>query len=260
MSPAPSAKWSSAIPVGFATPYKTKANGCHDAEGGDFLTPVAKASWCCTSPGDFQSLSQERLCNSGESVSGAKHFSIGDRPDEGSKHFSIGDRPDESSNVISNDPSHQLGEVARSLETAAAALRNVASPGFSLEATASYLDGISKSRLLQSPWRDSWGADDASNICIRTKSSSERCQSRLSDEALSHTRDDAPLERLARENEALRGALGNAVRKLAELEGEKERFMSEDVFDLVNSLCRDSTGGAPDSQVLYGLSEDCIKK
>jgi hypothetical protein len=51
-------------------------------------------------------------------------------------------------------------------------------------------------------------------------------------------------DRLTRENTALRGALGDAVRRLAELEGEKERFISEDVFDLVNSLCRDSTGGS----------------
>lgn len=49
---------------------------------------------------------------------------------------------------------------------------------------------------------------------------------------------DVPVDRLTRENEVLRGALGDAVRRLSELEGEKERFMSEDVFDLVNSLCR----------------------
>jgi len=43
---------------------------------------------------------------------------------------------------------------------------------------------------------------------------------------------------LSKENEALRAALSDAMKQIGELEGEKERFMSEDVFDLVNSLCR----------------------
>jgi len=50
--------------------------------------------------------------------------------------------------------------------------------------------------------------------------------------------------RLTRENEALRGALGQAVRRLSELEGEQERFLAEGVFDLVNSICG-SAAGAP---------------
>jgi len=43
---------------------------------------------------------------------------------------------------------------------------------------------------------------------------------------------------LARENRALKGALNNAVKRLSELEGEQECFLSEGVFDLVNSPCR----------------------
>merc|ERR1719499_2062578 len=53
----------------------------------------------------------------------------------------------------------------------------------------------------------------------------------------------ASISRLSRENEQLRGALGDVVRRLKELEGEQERFMSEDVYDFVNSLCR--TEGLP---------------
>jgi len=49
--------------------------------------------------------------------------------------------------------------------------------------------------------------------------------------------------RLARENEALRGALGQAVKRLSQLEGEQERFLAETVFDLVNSLCCSSGAG-----------------
>ena len=52
--------------------------------------------------------------------------------------------------------------------------------------------------------------------------------------------------RLTRENEALRGALGQAVRRLSELEGEQEHFLAEGVFELVNSLCG-SGAGAPAS-------------
>jgi len=52
--------------------------------------------------------------------------------------------------------------------------------------------------------------------------------------------EEACVARLSRENEALRGALGDAVRRLSELEGQQERFMSEDVFDLVNCICRES--------------------
>jgi len=46
---------------------------------------------------------------------------------------------------------------------------------------------------------------------------------------------------LALENRALKGALNNAVKRLSELEGEQECFMSEGVFDLVNSICRDGS-------------------
>jgi len=51
-----------------------------------------------------------------------------------------------------------------------------------------------------------------------------------------------PVLRLSQENEALRGALGQAMKRLSELEGEQERFLAEGVFDLVNSLC-----GSPDA-------------
>jgi len=40
-----------------------------------------------------------------------------------------------------------------------------------------------------------------------------------------------------RENEALRLALGAAVKRVSQLEGEQEHFLSEGMFDLVNSLC-----------------------
>lgn len=42
---------------------------------------------------------------------------------------------------------------------------------------------------------------------------------------------------LRMENEALRDALGECLRKLSALEGERELFLEEGVFDLVNSLC-----------------------
>jgi len=51
-------------------------------------------------------------------------------------------------------------------------------------------------------------------------------------------------EELVRYNEALKRALGVAVRKLAQLEGENERFLAEDVFDLVNSLCGSGSGAS----------------
>lgn len=249
-SPAPSAKWSPAIPVDFTSPYKMNKSGHYEAEADNFSTPVAKDAWYWPSPCRNLIRSEERHCAS-DGVSGTKHFSIGDQP---AKHFSIGDQPDDNAQVVSDDRSRQLSEVARSLETAAAALRNVVSPGFNVEGTASLLSGLSKSRLLQSPWRDSRCVDDVSKVTLAKGSCTpsvaaypNMCQCRPSDEASSCKHDDEPLARLARENEALRGALGDAVRKLTELEGEKERFLSEDVFDLVNSLCRDSTGGAPES-------------
>jgi len=239
-SPAPSAKWSSAIPVDFTSPYKMNKSGHYEAEADNFSTPVAKDAWYWPSPCRNLIRSEERHCAS-DGVSGAKHFSIGDQPDDNAQ-------------VVSDDRSRQLSEVARSLETAAAALRNVVSPDFNVEGTASLLSGLSQSRLLQSPWRDSRCVDDVSKVTLAKGSCTpsvaaypNMCQCRPSDEASSCKLDDEPLERLARENEALRGALGDAVRKLTELEGEKERFLSEDVFDLVNSLCRDSTGGAPES-------------
>eukprot|EP00930_Biecheleria_cincta_P043788 TRINITY_DN3005_c0_g1_i1.p1 TRINITY_DN3005_c0_g1~~TRINITY_DN3005_c0_g1_i1.p1 ORF type:complete len:415 (-),score=38.92 TRINITY_DN3005_c0_g1_i1:365-1579(-) len=43
---------------------------------------------------------------------------------------------------------------------------------------------------------------------------------------------------LRMENDALREALGECVRKLSALEGERELFLEEGVFDLVNSLCK----------------------
>lgn len=42
---------------------------------------------------------------------------------------------------------------------------------------------------------------------------------------------------LGRENAALRGALSKAVRRLEALEAEREAFLAEGAFDLVNSLC-----------------------
>mmetsp|Transcript_93488 Transcript_93488/g.166331 ORF Transcript_93488/g.166331 Transcript_93488/m.166331 type:complete len:352 (+) Transcript_93488:100-1155(+) len=44
--------------------------------------------------------------------------------------------------------------------------------------------------------------------------------------------------RLRLENEALRTALLECVQRMAELEGEREMFLAEGVFDLVNSLCK----------------------
>jgi len=62
------------------------------------------------------------------------------------------------------------------------------------------------------------------------------------EESSSCTGCDPPLTpeaALAKENEVLRTALGDAKRRLKELEGEEEGFMCEGAFDLVNSLCRD---------------------
>jgi len=53
-----------------------------------------------------------------------------------------------------------------------------------------------------------------------------------------------PDAHLRGENEALRGALGNAAQRLAELECERELFLSEGVFDFVNTLCREQSAAS----------------
>ena len=50
------------------------------------------------------------------------------------------------------------------------------------------------------------------------------------------------------ENEALRSALGECWKRLKDLEAEREGFISEGIFDLVNSLCHGVKAGAGGEQ------------
>lgn len=69
--------------------------------------------------------------------------------------------------------------------------------------------------------------------------------------------DASPVRRLSAENQSLRATLSSMVKHISELEGEQERFMSEGIFDVVNSVCRDTKSGEittvstdPDSDTL----------
>lgn len=137
------------------------------------------------------------------------------------EHFSIADRPP----LDPKAREERYQEVARSLEIAACAIRQVISHGGAFtkdglpQANASSLS--SAPQLASSPAATSLGGQEVSSDC--------------QDKQVS-------VARLSRENEVLRGALGDAMRRLKELEGEQERFLSEGVFDLVNSLCRSGAG------------------
>lgn len=173
------------------------------------------------------------------------------------------------------DRALHLCEIAKSLETAANALRQAVGQGVdsleqsSDESASSFSEGCSllggkpNAYSCGDTWTDtsiheSMQESSHPSGCTSTSSALQNLLSNLprrleATATALHARNEVhgpgSLRKatLSRENELLRGALGDAARRLAELEGEKERFLSEDVFDLVNSLCRSEL---PDDSVL----------
>lgn len=162
----------------------------------------------------------------------------------------------------------QLKDVARSLETAALALHQVIGhsadvKGFGQAVTAFKENlNLSIGSSVNGPITDLKelkGCDLASKL-LKAAASPENMESdsqvmpadpKLAcKNNLSMPNASGSLQELASENATLRDALTTTTRRLAELQGEKEGFLSEGVFDLVNTLCRsapfssESMGGA----------------
>jgi len=137
----------------------------------------------------------------------------------------------------SKDPKFQrFQEVAKSLETAATVIRQVldqTSENYKAT-TVEQVSPFQTSSRKPTPLRkkvealrgDTGGPDSY-------RSSTASCASMSRQDTIAHSSRSA----LERENAELRSALNDAARRLAEVEGEKDQFMSEGVFDLVNSLC-----------------------
>jgi len=234
--------------------------------------PRASVEVCGVDAEDFSIASDQGGSAHGSGVH-AEHFSIGSEQGASvelcgadAERFSIGSGQGASAEVCGAEAerfnigdqmaprllpqqAQQFCEVAKSLESAASALRLVVGQNTSLghtldETSAFFKDGSFSfaGALPASPARanvpKSPGSYVTSPSCIpalTSPNSIPALRHLLTGAAEGSLLDD---DRLTKENELLRGALGDAVRRLAELEGEKERFMSEDVFDLVNSLCR----------------------
>lgn len=115
----------------------------------------------------------------------------------------------------------QFQDVASSLETAATTIRQIIvrskSVGLRLEARRGGLTPRSETQPLTAR-----GLSAANAKELEADNSSSMCD-------------------VEQENAALRQALEGAERRLQALEGEKNCFMVEGVFDLVNTLCRNPT-------------------
>jgi len=211
---------------------------CQEMGEEDATTERSKSASRCTHSHETFSIAedspQRRL---------AQHFSVSDldSPSRQSvQHFSIAD-PE----LLPPSRAQQFQEVVQSLETAASAIRQVfgqgaggaefiaCSRGGSAPVSPSMAGSISSATpaanglwcynsQAQTPAFDTSGLGGFTSISFSSQDAARQ----------------ASVDELSRENAALRGALGDAVRRLSELEGEQEHFMSEGVFDLVNSLHR----------------------
>jgi len=161
-----------------------------------------------------------------------------DDAEDGVVHFSIADR---SSSQLTSRAQH-FQEVAQTLETAVtavSAVKNGKKPGLDCGAVA---------QSNTSPHQIATPLGNLRNMKDSTPRSSFRqaphTKRNPAPNSFAASRSEAvknTVANLALENRALKGALNNAVKRLSELEGEQECFMSEGVFDLVNSLCREGS-------------------
>lgn len=210
---------------------------------------------------------------------GVEHFCIGDmsmeQPPSPTRLWHSGSALNAASAA---SRTQQFQEVATSLETAASAIRKV------IHRT-SMVANISPEVTLRPPGENaSPAASSNSSASSPITSASQRCVSSCTsfsatfvppagcsgkDQSVSSARyaDSSRCAsvgdvaaRLSRENEALRGALTDAVSRLAELEGEKEQFLSEGVFDLVNTVCRDKGEDFPDAAADHVTTVSCEKE
>lgn len=171
-----------------------------------------------------------------------------DDAEDGVKHFSIADR---ASPQLTSRTQH-FQAVTQTLETAVSAVsavKNGKKPGLDGSAADSAVAHLANTP----PHQIATPLGSLRNMKDTTPRSSFRPT--LHTKRSSYDRNVAPtsfatsrseavknaVANLALENRALKGALNNAVKRLSELEGEQECFLSEGVFDLVNSLCREGS-------------------
>mmetsp|Transcript_64098 Transcript_64098/g.126794 ORF Transcript_64098/g.126794 Transcript_64098/m.126794 type:complete len:419 (-) Transcript_64098:123-1379(-) len=164
--------------------------------------------------------------------------------EDGVKHFSIADR---SSPQLASRAQH-FQEVAQTLETAVSAVsavKNGKKPGLDCNAIAQSTN--SPPHQVATPLgslRNMNNTTPRSSFRHAPHSKKSSFDRNVAPNSFATSRSEAvknAVANLALENRALKGALNNAVKRLSELEGEQECFMSEGVFDLVNSICRDGS-------------------
>jgi len=163
--------------------------------------------------------------------------------EDGVKHFSIADRV--SPQLTSRTQHFQA--VTQSLETAVSAVsavKNGKKPGLEYSAVAHLAN--TPPHQIATPLGSLRNMKDTTprssfRPMPHTKRSSYDRNVAPTSFATSRSEVKNAVANLALENRALKGALNNAVKQLSELEGEQECFLSEGVFDLVNSLCREGS-------------------
>lgn len=174
---------------------------------------------------ELLSSSSVEVADIGSSCEGAEHFSIGDAE--------AGENPVNQQN---------LREVVQSLELAASAIRQAvdqASGKLDVEEAAAC---VRSSKALAMPLlSEPCGSPQGCGSNIGAHMSMHRPAKKLTADTGGVGSDEGDIAaRLSRENEMLRGALDDALRRLVDVEGEQENFRCEGVFDLVNSLCREA--------------------
>jgi len=164
--------------------------------------------------------------------------------EDGVKHFSIADP---ASPQLTSRAQH-FQEVAQTLETAVSAVsavKNGKKPGLGDSAVAQ--SASTPPRQIATPFgslrnmKDSTPRSSFRQAPHTKRSSFDRNAAPTGFVSSRSEFVKNAVANLALENRALKVALSNAVKQLSELEGEQECFMSEGVFDLVNSLCRESS-------------------
>lgn len=188
---------------------------------------------------------------------GPEHFCIADTPMKQQQPFQYLSESGSESKLAcaASSRAHQFQEVALSLETAATAIRKVIHRSSVTELTlrppvdAGSPTTSAKSTLSSPSTSVSQRCGTASCASLSTSFTqqatvvgtfqADASVAAPASQAAGEAGDVTSFSRLTRENEALRGALTNAVSRLAVLEGEKEQFLAEGVFDLVNTVCRD---------------------
>eukprot|EP00421_Protoceratium_reticulatum_P008817 CAMPEP_0168366480 /NCGR_PEP_ID=MMETSP0228-20121227/5246_1 /TAXON_ID=133427 /ORGANISM="Protoceratium reticulatum, Strain CCCM 535 (=CCMP 1889)" /LENGTH=549 /DNA_ID=CAMNT_0008379275 /DNA_START=9 /DNA_END=1655 /DNA_ORIENTATION=+ len=167
------------------------------------------------------------------------------------EHFSIADPV---SPELAPTHARQLKDVAHSLETAASAIRQAIGRPVSSAAIA---EQAGLRAQAAAPTRPASIEEHVSPRAVENGLGYGDKQPLWPQKVAQAGPRPSSVTQLSQENDVLRGALGDAVRRLSEIEGEQERFMSEGVFDLVNSLCRE-TATATDAAVLEAVLAEGI--